>query len=176
MTAMMTAMKTIRRGCLVLGMLAAALSGCERAAPALADRGQANATPRAATDSRGVKFLREFDEGLERALSAEKPILVFFTLKQCQYCRRMKREGFAHPRVKALALRFVCIEVDLDEESDLCAEFGVTTYPTVQFLSPHGAPLKQISGKKTGAQLVKEMEAALKAVPRLATRRLRISR
>ncbi len=173
----MTAIKAIRRGGLTLGLLVAALSGCGRDEPAAEAHSQTSVTSNTPDGGAGgVIFLRGYHEGLQRALSLEKPILVLFTFKQCQYCRQMKREGFAHPRVKELALRFVCIEVDLDDDSDVCAEFGVTAYPTVQFLSPHGAPLKQISGKKAGQQLAKEMEAALKAVPRLATRRLRISR
>ena len=42
--------------------------------------------------------------------------------------------------------------------------FGVTGYPTIQFISPRGVPLERIVGKKPGHQVMMAMQAALQNV------------
>jgi uncharacterized protein YyaL (SSP411 family) len=78
----------------------------------------------------------------------------------------MADEAFTNPQVVALADHFVCILVDADIEPEVCRQFQVTGYPTIQFLSPRGAPLERIVGKKAGHQLMMSMQTALQSVAR----------
>ena len=65
----------------------------------------------------------------------------------------------------------MCILVDADAEPDVCRQFQVTGYPTIQFLSPRGVPLERIVGKKPGHQLMMAMQAALQNVARRESQR-----
>ena len=93
-------------------------------------------------------------------------MLVFFTAPWCEYCQQMAHEAFVQEQVVSLSQRFVCILVDADREPDVCRQFQVRGYPTVQFLSPWGTPLNRIVGKKPGHLVVADMHAALQALAR----------
>ncbi len=93
-------------------------------------------------------------------------MLVFFTAEWCQFCHQMADEAFTHPQVVRLSEQFVCILVDADREPEVCRQFQVTGYPTIQFLSPRGVPLERIVGKKPGHQVMMAMQAALQNVAR----------
>jgi thioredoxin-like negative regulator of GroEL len=78
----------------------------------------------------------------------------------------MANEAFVQEQVVGLSERFTCVLVDADREPEICRQFQVRGYPTIQFLSPVGVPLNRVVGKKPGHQLVIEMHAALQAVAR----------
>ena len=90
-------------------------------------------------------------------------MLVFFTAQWCNFCHQMEAEAFTDGQVAQLAKQFVCILVDADQEPDVCQEFRVRGYPTIQFLSARGVPLNRLTGKRPAQQLVTQMQAALMA-------------
>ena len=116
-----------------------------------------------ARSSPGVPFVRGYDRGYERARREGKPMLVFFAADWCKFSQQMTDETFADSKVVRWCERFVCIRVDPDRETEVCREFRVRGYPTVQFLSPRGVPLNRVVGKQPADQLVLEMQAALSA-------------
>jgi thiol:disulfide interchange protein len=117
--------------------------------------------------SRGhLKFVEGFQAGYAKAAGESKPMLLFFTAEWCHYCHQMADESFTHPQVVALAERFVCILIDADAEPKVCQQFQISGFPTVQLLSPRGAPLTRLVGKKPGHQLMMAMQAALQSVAR----------
>jgi thioredoxin-like negative regulator of GroEL len=113
-----------------------------------------------------VQFLQGYEEGYRLAHRQGKPVLIFFIVQWCDYCRSMTEETFADQQVIRLAEQFVCVLVDADAAPYVCQEFRVRHYPTIQFLSPRGVPLKRLRGKQTVGQLVVEMRAALQAIAR----------
>jgi thiol:disulfide interchange protein len=117
--------------------------------------------------SRGhVQFGDGYEQGCAQATRQAKPMMLFFTAEWCHYCNQMAEEAFTHPQVVRLSEGFVCILVDADLEPAVCRQFKVTGYPTIQFLSPRGAPLERIVGKKPGHQLMMAMQSALQQVAR----------
>ena len=90
-------------------------------------------------------------------------MLVFFTVPDCSYCEQMVREASADEQVVQLSRRFVCILVDADTEPEICREFRVRAYPTIQFMSPQGVPLNRVTGKTPAGQFASQMQAALQA-------------
>jgi thiol:disulfide interchange protein len=120
--------------------------------------------PRIARGS--LNFVEGYRSGQAQAVSEGKPMLVFFTAQWCHYCHQMAQESFTHPQVVALAQRFVCVLVDADAEGDICQQFQVTGYPTIQFVSPRGTPLMRLVGKKPGHQLMMAMQSALQSTAR----------
>lgn len=130
----------------------------------------ASATHSAAQQARvargKLRFIEGYQQGYKYALEAGKPMLVFFTAEWCHYCHQMADEAFTHEQVMGLSERFVCILVDADAEPEVCKQFRVQGYPTIQFLSPRGVPLNRIVGKKPGHQVMMAMQAALQNVAR----------
>ena len=151
------------------------LAGCEIGVEGTPGTAQppswnANPDPRDALGNRlargHLRFVERYDQGYSRAVSEGKPMLLFFTAKWCKFCHQMADEAFTHPQVVSLSEHFVCILVDADAEPEVCRQFQVTGYPTIQFLSSRGAPLERIVGKKPGHQLMMAMQAALQNVAR----------
>lgn len=90
-------------------------------------------------------------------------MLVFFTAQGCGYCEQTVREASADADVVRLSKKFVCILVDADLEPEICRDFRVRGYPTIQFMSPQGVPLNRLMGKTGPRQLALQMQAALQA-------------
>jgi thioredoxin-like negative regulator of GroEL len=110
--------------------------------------------------------VERFSQGQAEAVRQSKPMLLFFTADWCAYCRQMAAEAFTHPQVVSLSGQFVCVRVDADAEPQVCRQFEVTGYPTIQFLSPRGVPLNRMVGKQPGRQVMMAMQAALQHVAR----------
>ena len=148
-------------------LLAFALLGCEYSPQPQPAAASPEPAPRAPVVARGnLRFVEGFESGYRQATREGKPMLVFFTAQWCEFCHQMAGEAFVQDQVVSLSDRFVCILVDADREPQVCQQFQVRSYPTVQFLSPLGVPLNRVVGKKPGHQLVIEMHAALQAVAR----------
>lgn len=127
------------------------------------------AKPRAARAKQKVEqgkltFVEGYRAGCQLATAQSKPLLLFFTAEWCRYCHQMAQDAFTHPQVVALSQSFVCVTIDADAEPAVCRQFGVTGYPTIQFVSPRGVPLERVVGKKPGHQLMMAMRAALQSV------------
>lgn len=90
-------------------------------------------------------------------LEAEGPVLVDFTAVWCGPCRMM------NPILEALAadrddLRVV--QVDVDENLETAARYGVLSMPTMM-LFRHGAPVLTLVGARPRRRLEAELDAAL---------------
>jgi hypothetical protein len=140
--------------------------GCSSAADEAAE--QQAAIDASAIAVGRVRFIPGFEPGAIQAQSNGKPMLVFFTTAASRHCQQMADEAFIHEQVVGLSEQFVCIIVDADVEADICREFGVDNYPTIQFISPGGVLLNRIKGKKPAPAVAQEMQAALQAVARRA--------
>jgi thiol:disulfide interchange protein len=128
---------------------------------------QRQAVPPQARVARGhLRFVEGFQAGQAQARAESKPMLVFFTATWCTYCHQMAEDAFTHPSVVSLADRFVCVLIDADREPESCRRFGVSGYPTIQFLSAQGAPISQVVGKQPGHQLMLAMQSVLQNVAR----------
>ncbi|HJT32312.1 MAG TPA: thioredoxin domain-containing protein [Pirellulales bacterium] len=115
-----------------------------------------------------IAFVNGFGPGLELARDQQKPMLLFFTAEWCHYCHQLANEAFVQDGVVEMSRQFVCVLVDADAEPEVCREFHVRGYPTIQFLSPGGLPLNRVTGKQPGYALVQQMQAALQVVARQA--------
>jgi len=156
--------------CLCCGLLA----GCEietQPAPQqneLAGK-QAAAEGRPAQVARGrLRFIEGYERGYSEARRQNKPLMLFFTAEWCHYCHQMADEALANDQVVSLSERFVCVLVDADAAPDVCRQFRVSRFPTIQFVSPQGVVLNRLEGKRPGHQVTIAMQAALQTVARRA--------
>lgn len=155
-------MKKLSAGLLACCLPLAALAGCGGDSTPSAQT-QASATP-----SGPIQFVDGYMAGWQLARQTNKPMLLFFTASWCTYCHQMADEVFTQQAVADLAARFVCVRIDADVEPAVCQQFRVQGYPTVQFVSPHGAPLNRVVGKQPAQQFIAQMQAALQSVARRA--------
>lgn len=163
-------MKHLVLRALVLAGLAVCL-GCEIGIEQPSDpaasssRSDQPATSSAQVGNR-LQFVEGYAQGRAEAVRRSKPMLLFFTADWCAYCRQMANEAFTHPQVVDLSRQFVCVVVDADVEPDVCRQFDVSGYPTIQFVSSRGVPLNRMVGKQPGHQVMMAMQAALQHVAR----------
>lgn len=111
-----------------------------------------------------VPFVIGYAQGYDQARWKGKPMLLFFTAEWCSYCHQMADEAFVDSQVVGLADSFVCVLIDADAEPDVCRQFGVRGYPTIQFTSAGGVPLNRLVGKQPADHLALQMRAALQAI------------
>lgn len=108
-----------------------------------------------------VDFVSGLPEALAEARQDGKPLLVFFSTPECIYCRQMFEETFQDQDIARLAESFVCVRVEPGEDPQVCEDFHVEAFPTVQFIASDGAPLHRVLGKKEPETLAVQMQAAL---------------
>ncbi len=157
-------MTQTRRACwLLCAALCGCIVGCQDAACTTTPVADAKVDALMPLEGQ-IQFIEGFRRGWEVAHSQGKPILILFTAHWCNYCHAMAREALSEPSVVKLAKDFTCVLVDADAEPEVCRQFRVRGYPTIQFLSPRGLPLNRLTGKQPPVQLANEMQAALQAV------------
>ncbi|MCG8447956.1 MAG: protein disulfide isomerase family protein [Pirellulales bacterium] len=117
--------------------------------------------PRLAARHENLTFVQSAAAGFELATERRLPCLVFFAAEWCTFCRQMEDTAFKAASVAALAENFVCVRVDADRESHVCQQFGVSGYPTVQFVSSDGRTLYRLEGLQSTSELVQGMQTAL---------------
>ncbi len=94
----------------------------------------------------------------------DKPMLVFFFAPWCPFSRQMLSETFHDPQVVRMAKQFICIQVDVEQNPELCQTFQVRSLPTVQLLSSRAIPLTRLIGHVPAKDLVGQMQGALQSV------------
>jgi thiol:disulfide interchange protein len=154
--------------CLLLSVLA----GCQTKARSAGEleesaAAQANSSPPSIRVARGrLRFIEGYEQGYVEAKRQGKPVLLFFTAEWCHYCHQMADEAFTNEQVVNLSERFVCVLVDADASRDVCRQFHVSRFPTLQFVSPQGVVLNRLEGKVPGHQVTMAMQAALQTMAR----------
>jgi thioredoxin-related protein len=144
-----------------------ALAGCD-AAPSSIDA-QASAVSSRETACVAVandvtSFGSDLDEAFARAKREQLPLLIFFEAGWCTYCRQLQNEVFGSPEFQAAAARFVCVQVDGDQNRDFAEAYRVRAYPTLVLAAPDGTAIERIVGYASLEMIVTRMTAALTAV------------
>jgi thiol-disulfide isomerase/thioredoxin len=104
-----------------------------------------------------------FDEAVEHARAADKPLMVFFRADWCGWCHRLDGTTFRDPMVEARAESFVAVRVDTEggqRDAEVVEHYEVHSVPTVLFLSPRGHQLGRVPFQGPG-QFPHTMDRAL---------------
>lgn len=94
-----------------------------------------------------IPWQRSPEAVLQSARQTGKPILVFVTTDWCHYCKKMKRETWADPRVDATVSRdFETLVLDGDRDKQIVKKLDVQGYPATLLYSPNGEFISQQGG------------------------------
>ncbi len=138
------------------------LAGCGSDSRPAAQAGASAGVPGPARIASGsLRFVDSYERGFNEARRQNKPLLLFFTAQWCHYCHQMADEALTNDQVVSLSERFVCVLVDADTAAEVCRQFHVSRFPTIQFVSPQGMVLNRLEGKRPGHQVTMAMQAAL---------------
>jgi len=95
-------------------------------------------------------FTLTFNEGLEKAATEKKNMIVDFYTDWCGYCKVMDEKTFNNESIaKKLSERFITVRINAEDSNEsatfkgrtfnnieLTRAFGVTGFPSIAFISP----------------------------------------
>jgi thiol:disulfide interchange protein DsbD len=117
-----------------------------------------------------VRWIPSEPQGLERAASERKPVMIDFYADWCVACKELDLFTYSDPQVARVLEGFISIKLDgtNEEEPGFQAAFrkyGVLSLPTVVFLTPEGrvVPELTLSGFEGPADFLKRLDAARQA-------------
>ena len=109
-------------------------------------------------------FHDDFAEAAHVARHQKKPILLLFTAKNCIYSKQMLDTTFQADVLKPFLQRFVLVNVDINEQKEVCRWLNIDSTPTIQFLSTDSVPLQRVNGAAKPEDLIAHMNVALQTV------------
>ena len=110
-------------------------------------------------DQLQVKWL-DFNDGLAKARTEDKPIFLEFYTDWCPYCRKFQKETVNDPKVaRMLAENFVYVRFNAEDTKnrvkfdgksythvELTQVFGIRSYPSLVFLDSTSKPITMLAG------------------------------
>ncbi|MGB7001871.1 MAG: thioredoxin fold domain-containing protein [Halobacteriota archaeon] len=107
-----------------------------------------------------IAWIHDDQEGMQIAMSQNKPAMILFHSKTCPPCVKLTGE-FADSLVINMSKKFVPIDVSTDEPSVLDRRYGIRYVPTLVFTNSQGEEVYRTVGYRDADTLVQEMQKAL---------------
>jgi thioredoxin-like negative regulator of GroEL len=106
------------------------------------------AAPQPSTNG-GLRWERQIEEAFRKARASSKPIVVDLWADWCSWCKRLDGTTYKDGHVVERLRGFVPLKVDIEgsqKEKMLAMRYGVTSLPTILFLSPSGRQILRVDG------------------------------
>lgn len=100
----------------------------------------------ARTKPSAVEWERDFEAGLQQAQEDEQLVLLYFHATWCGPCKQLQNSVFSRQDVADALSDYVPIKIDVDQQKELVAQYGVEPIPTVILCSPEGRRIFPIEG------------------------------
>jgi thioredoxin-related protein len=108
-----------------------------------------------------IQWRGNWEEALEEAKKANRPLLLELYLEGCSHCARLDRETHQDPVVaEALNSRFIPVRLEGRSRMDLVQKLEVRGAPTTLVFSPEGKELRRFAGFFPPAEYLLELEKA----------------
>lgn len=128
--------------------------------------GPGEAAPLGSPYGHDIPWERDFGAAVKKARAAGKPLLVDFWAAWCGYCDKLDATTYRDAKVVKLAGDFIPVKVNAEgsnSERQVALKYGVSSLPTIAFLSPSGRPLVVMQGFQGPSQFVSSLERAREA-------------
>ena len=117
-----------------------------------------------------IRWERDFQAAVRHAALSGKPIVVDFWADWCGFCKRLDETTYIDPLVVKLSKGFVWVKVDTEgspAEVAIAIRYGVTSLPTIAFLSPSSRQLLRVTGYQGPGKFPVTLEKALLVAERI---------
>lgn len=123
-----------------------------------------------AEDNVAVNWQTDAETAWRSAKSEHKPLLLYMSMDNCVFCRKMERTTFADQAVAAdIEAGFIAANVAAGSHVPLVRKLRVRTFPTTVIISPTAGVVAYIRGYVGPEQFRTTLAAAVK--PERTTRR-----
>ena len=123
-----------------------------------------------AAEKPGIKWENTFDEALKKAKRTGKPVMIDFWADWCGWCHRLDATTYRDETVMQLAKGFVPVKLNAEgtkAEVAIAVRYGVTSLPTIAFISPSGRMVLRLEGFQGPGQFPRVMEQAKEMATKL---------
>jgi protein disulfide-isomerase len=118
-----------------------------------------------ATDQPLAGWQTDPSEAWRSVQSDQRPMLLYFSMNQCVFCRKMERETLANAHVaEDIRNKFVAVSVAAEKNGELVKKFHVRTFPATVIVSPKLVVLDYMTGYVGPAELKTRLETAARKV------------
>ena len=102
-----------------------------------------------------VDWVYDYDEGLGKAKTEGKLVLIDFYADWCGWCKKLDQETYSKQDVASfLNEKLVCIKIDVEKDVTLAENSNVSGLPTIVFLSSNGEEVGRIEGYRPPGQFL----------------------
>lgn len=111
----------------------------------------------------GIRWERDFEVALKKAKNSGKPVMIDFWADWCGWCHRLDETTYRDPKVVQLSKSFVPLKLNAEgtrAEVAVAVRYGVSSLPTIAFISPSGRMVLLLQGFQGPGQFPKVMEQA----------------
>jgi thiol:disulfide interchange protein len=105
-------------------------------------------------------FEGSFEEGLAQARATSKLLFVDFNTTWCPPCRKLEKETFPDPAVKAELGKMVAMSIDAESPAGIepAKRYRVAGYPTMLVVDGDGKEIGRIVGFREPEELSRKLE------------------
>jgi len=118
----------------------------------------------------GIRWDSDFELAMKKAKGAGKPVMIDFWAEWCGWCHRLDATTYRDETVMRLAKGFVPVKVNAEgtkAEVAIAVRYGVSSLPTIAFISPSGRMVLRLEGFQGPGQFPRVMEQAKEMATKL---------
>ncbi len=115
--------------------------------------------------SHSLNWEQDIRSAWQLAVKADRPMLVFLTMDDCIYCKKMKRTTLRDRQVvRDLQSQFVSVTLNVKDAPDLVKLLKVKSFPTTVIIETNGDVVESIAGFQSVKQLRERLHKTLRQV------------
>lgn len=110
------------------------------------------------TPIQGQIKAESFEQAKSLSSQHDRPILIIFTAKWCQWCKKLKDETLQDANVQKSMQRYILVSIDTDVDRSVADKFNVKSLPTIVITNAQEQKLKSNSGFMKSSDMVRWLD------------------